>query len=78
MTITTKYSMGDTAWLMQNNRPVSITIYAIAPGAHTVDNYYSNYYFSSCDQFVCEHGKPNGGHAEYLLFSTKEALLAAL
>lgn len=78
MTINTKYSMGDTAWLMQNNRPVSITIYAIAPGAHTVDNYYYNYYFSSYDQFVRGHGKPDGGHAEYLLFATKEALLATL
>ena len=78
MTINTKYSMGDTVWLMQYNRPVSITIYAIAPGTHTMDNYYYNHYFSSGDQFVREHGKPNGGHAENLLFATKDALLATL
>ena len=71
MTITTKYSLGDIVWVMQNDKIVSFPIGQIKPGTREEKCVYADVY---------KH-LPYGDGPTYLakqLYPTKEALLATL
>ena len=71
MTIETKYSLGDTVWVMQSNKPVGFPIGEISPGTRTEKCVYADMY---------KH-LPYGDGPTYRadqLYPTKEALLATL
>ena len=70
MTIKTKYSLGDTVWVMSSNKPRSFVVGQIKPGTVTTSNCHYNHYATYPDAGL--------DYAENLLYPTKEALLATL